>query len=118
MLLSAGDSDLSLLFQAMRDHSDDAERPSGISICNHGQAHEIISSEVIEPRAARLWWTYERPCGAARGYEKLARAAWGRYVAFDVAEVTADGDVTRLDGQITPLRRIWYRRRCIMQVSK
>ena len=106
MLLSAGDGDLSTLFQAMRDHSDDgadAERPYGISICNHGQADGTISSEVIEPRAARLWWTYGWPCGAARGYEKLARVAWGRYVAFDVAKVTADGEVTRLDGQITPL---------------
>jgi hypothetical protein len=81
----------------------DAQRPYGISLCNHGQADGTISSEVIEPRAARLWWTYGWPCGAGRGYETLARVAWGRYVAFDVAKVTADGEVTRLDGQITPL---------------
>jgi hypothetical protein len=63
----------------------------------------VSACEVIEPRAARLWWTYGWPCGAARGYETRARVAWGRYVAFDVAKVTADGEVTRLDGQITPL---------------
>ena len=78
-------------------------RPYGVSLCNHGRADGTISSEVIAPWEARLWWTYGWPCGVARGYEKVARVAWGHYIAFDVAKVSADGDVTRLDGQTTPL---------------
>jgi hypothetical protein len=77
-------------------------QPIGVSICNHGRADGTISSEVIEPREARLWWPYGWPCGVARGYEKLARVAWGRYVAFDVAKESADGGVTLFDSQITP----------------
>ena len=99
-------ADLADGFRAARDHVDrgrDADRSYGISICNHGRVEGTISSEVADPARSWLWWTYGWPCGAARGYEALSRVPWGRYVAFDAGKVSADGEVTTLDGLITPL---------------
>lgn len=105
-LLQSGDSEPAALFRATRDHIDaggDAERDYGISICNHGRVEGTISGEILDPEEQRLWWTYGWPCGAYRGYETPGRVPWGRYVAFDVRRISEGGEVTTLDGQVTPL---------------
>ncbi len=103
-LLAEGPFDLPAIFHAMRDHSDgggDAERPYGVSICNHGRREGTISGEVLDPRHRELWWTYGWPCGEPRGYEAPSRAPWGRYLAFGADRVRGDGPVTTLDGHLT-----------------
>jgi hypothetical protein len=105
-LLARPPLDVRAIFDAMRDHSDgggDADRPYGVSICNHGRQEGTISGEVLEPRHRELWWTYGWPCGQARGYETLERVPWGRFVGFSAAKVRVSGEVTTLDGRITAL---------------
>jgi len=105
-LLEGGGSEPAALFRATRDHIDegaDAERNYGVSICNHGRVEGTISGEILSPTQQRLWWTYGWPCGEPRGYETPSRGPWGCYVAFDVHKVSGDGEVTTLNGQITPL---------------
>ena len=105
-LLTGTPLDVHAIFHAMRDHTDDggdAERPYGVSICNHGRQEGTISGEVLDPRRRELWWTYGWPCGQARGYETPERVPWGRFIAFGVAKVQMDGEVTTLDGRITSL---------------
>jgi hypothetical protein len=105
-LLTGSRPNLKSIFLATRDHSDngaDAEHQYGMSICNHGRTEGTISGEVLVPRQKVFWWTYGWPCGRTRGYETLKRLPWGRYVAFSVSHVSADGDITTLDGRITSL---------------
>ena len=105
-LFEGDTANLSDGFRAARDHVDlggDADRSYGISICNHGRDEGTISSEVADPTRSWLWWTYGWPCGAARGYEAPSRVPWGHYVAFDAGRVSVEGEVTTLDGLITPL---------------
>lgn len=106
LLLRDGPAALSALLEMTRDHIDggtDANRPYGISICNHGQQEGTISAELLDPRGLCLWWTYGWPCGEVRGYETPTRVPWGRFFGFNVANVQASGEVTTLDGKITPL---------------
>jgi hypothetical protein len=106
LLLRDSSATLHALFSATRDHSDggaDIARPYGASICNHGRQEGTISAEILDPRERRLWWTYGWPCGRARGYEASGRAPWGRFIAFGAATVRVGGEVTTLDGRITPL---------------
>jgi len=106
LLLGDGTRDMSRLLDAMRDHIDDGadgNRQYGISICNHGRAEGTISAELLDSNGLRLWWTYGWPCGQVRGYERPARVPWGRFLAFEISKVRGSGEVTTLDGEITPL---------------
>lgn len=88
----------------MRDHmgaQGDMHRERGGSICNHGRGFGTISSEILAPATASLWWTYGHPCGQRHGHEDDNRRAWGRYACFDTTLVTDSVDVTSVDGDVT-----------------
>ncbi len=105
-LLNGAPRDIHAVFHAIRDHSDgggDAQRPYGVSICNHGRQEGTISGEVLDPGHRVLWWTYGWPCGQARGYEISTRMPWGRFVGFSATKVQTGGEVTTLDGRVTAL---------------
>lgn len=122
LLLRETSGGVGRLLNATRDHIDDGSdgnRQYGISICNHGCREGTISAELLDSKGLSLWWTYGWPCGHARGYEKPARVPWGRFLGFGISKVRGSGEVTTLDGEITPLgiHLVEGVEDCISQVS-
>jgi len=106
----AGSFDVEAIRQITADH--EGRDTVGYSICAHGDGDPdraswggTVSSEIIEPRARRMWYCYGWPCGSAPDdlHKQLYQdRSWGTYLSFDLNHL-APGEYVTPDGRVTPL---------------